>query len=99
MLASKIGCEEDFVAQNRNLLMKAFTQFFARSRLTGKVAIMKDCYGTYEPSDTRERPHRKKTARTVAFGGLAVEVLDPAYVIGHGMAFAESVSVDGPAYL
>ncbi len=99
MLASKIGCEEDFVDQHRDMLMKAFTQFFAWSRTTGKVSILKDCYGTYEPSDMRSRPHREKKARAVAFGGLAVEVLDPAYVIGHGMAFAESVSVDGPAYV
>ena len=99
MLASKIGCEEDFVDQHRDMLMKAFTQFFAWSRTTGKVSILKECFGTYEPCDARPRPRREKKARAVAFGGLAVEVLDPAYVIGRRMTCAESPSVDGPAYL
>ena len=99
MLASEIGCEEDFVAQHRDMLMKAFTQYFAWSRRTGKVSILKECFGTYEPCDARPRPRREKKARAVAFGGLAVEVLDPAYVIGRGMVVVESVSVDGPAYV
>ena len=100
-LLSHIGCDARFVEQHRDMLMMAFSQFFARSRNTGKVAILKDCYGTYEPQDKRHRPRRsrKRGARIVAVGGVATEALDPANVICSGMAFPESASVEGPAYV